>query len=310
MKISLLKYTIGLLVSLSLFSCEKKVDAVEAPQIDAYLQSVPELSMFSKAMDKAGLESFKKGPGPFTWFAPSNAAFAAAMISEDSLNKMTPGQINYLLVYHLANTGLFSENMVAINSSPRNSQLGSGAGQFYIGSHNNENYINGSKIISRDNKISNGYIHIINRLNVPPVLRGTIQRILTESGQHTLFIQALTRAGLWTGFGGVAANTVFAPTDAAMTAAGYTITSITAAPVATISTAMRYHYIVNLRLFRNDLFRTSLPATAAGPSSTLTPSDNGTKIKGKNNSTPANIVRPDILGTNGVVHIIDAVLLR
>jgi uncharacterized surface protein with fasciclin (FAS1) repeats len=143
---------------------------------------------------------------------------------------------------------------------------------------------------------------------VPPVTRGNVQRILTESGQHTLFIQALTKANLWTALGTTAVFTLFAPTDEAMTAAGYTSASIAAATVTTLSTAMRYNYILNIRLFSNDLMRTSLPATAAGSSFYITPSENGTKVKGRNNATAANIIRPNILGTNGVVHITDAVL--
>jgi uncharacterized surface protein with fasciclin (FAS1) repeats len=225
---------------------------------------------------------------------------------------MTAGQANYLMLYHLVNASLNSENMIALNSAPRTTQLGS-ANQVYYGSVNNETYINGVKITSRDNKVANGYVHVINQFLVPPVLKGNIQRILTESGQHTLFIQALTKANLWTSLGTTAVFTVFAPTDAAMTAAGYTSASIAAVPSSgtaftSFVSAMRYHYILNVRLFTNDLIRTSLPATAAGSSFYLTPSENGTKIKGKNNTTAVNITKNNILGTNGVVHVIDAVL--
>ncbi|MEJ7828418.1 MAG: fasciclin domain-containing protein, partial [Segetibacter sp.] len=106
--------------------------------------------------------------------------------------------------------------------------------------------------------------------------------------------------------------TIFAPTDAAMTAAGYTTASIAATPTGTaltaLTTAMKYHFILNLRLFTNDLIRPSLPATSAGSNFYVTPSDNGTKLKGKNNVTAVNLVKSDNLGTNGVVHSIDAIL--
>jgi uncharacterized surface protein with fasciclin (FAS1) repeats len=102
--------------------------------------------------------------------------------------------------------------------------------------------------------------------------------------------------------------TVFAPTDAAMTAAGYTSTSIAAATPANLAAVMRYHYILNTRLFTNDLTRTATPPTAVGSTAFLTTSENGTKLKGKNNSSAVNITRSNILGTNGVVHVIDGVL--
>ncbi|MGI8582339.1 MAG: fasciclin domain-containing protein [Chitinophagaceae bacterium] len=313
MKLSAYKYVLICLTITCLISCDKNNDAttVGGPTLDAFITANPQLSMFSKALDKAGLESFKTGPGPFTWFAPTNDAFAAAGVTEDSLNKLTPGQVNFLMLYHLVNASLNSKLLIAVNSAPRATQIGS-ANPIYFGSVNGNTYINGSKIGSRDNVVSNGYIHIMDRLLVPPVLRGNIQSILTATRQHALFIQALTKAGLWTNLGTAAVSTVFAPTDAAMTAAGYTATSIAATTSGTaltaLTTAMKYHYILNVRLFTNDLLRTSLPSTAAGSGFYLTPSDNGTKIKGKNNASAISITKPDILGTNGVVHIIDAVL--
>jgi len=309
MKRSIIKFTGFILLSLALISCDKDDNKqTAAPTFDAFVQATPELSMFGKAVEKAGLNSFKGGPGPFTWFAPTNAAFAAAGITDDSLNRLTPSQVSYLMMYHLANADLSGTNLIAVNSSPRNSQLGTGTGQFYIGSWNDEYFVNGTKIASRDNKISNGTIQIINRFHTPPALRGNIQSILNSTGQHTLFIQALQRANLWSSFATASVFTVFAPTDAAMQAAGYSSTSIAAATPATLAAAMRYHYILNIRLFTNDLSKPTIPATAAGSSQYLTTSDKGTKIKGKNNPSPVNITRSDLLGVNGVVHIIDGVL--
>ncbi len=308
MKLFIIKYALLAIIVLPIIGCDKEDTAGQAPSFDTFIKGDARLTTFAKALDKAQLEAFKTGPGPFTWFAPTNEAFTAALITDDSLSKMTQGQISYLLLYHLANSSLSAQDMLAVNSAPRNSQLGSGSGQFYTGSVNGENYINGTKIIARDNKVSNGYVHVINRLNVPPILRGNLQSVLSSTGQHGLFIAALTRAGLWTSLSSASVFTVFAPTDAAMTAAGYTSASIAAATVASLAAAMRYHYILNLRLFTNDLNRTSLPATAAGSNQYIVPSDNGTKIKGKNNTAPVSITKSDILGTNGVVHIIDGVL--
>ncbi len=311
MRLSILKYAVILLASANFIGCKKNNDSTSnVPTMDAFIKAEPTLTMFLKATDKAGLESFKTGPGPFTWFAPNNDAFIAASITDDSLNRMTPGQINFLMLYNLVNASLNGGNMIAINSAPRSTQLGTSY-SIYFGSVNSETYINGSKIVSRDNAVLNGYVHILNRLNIPPVLKGNIQTILASTGQHTLFIQALTKAGVWTNLGSASVFTVFAPNDAAMTAAGYNsvaIAAATGASLTALTTAMRYHYILNIRLFTNDLIRTSLPSTAAGSSFYITPSENGTKVKGKNNPAAVSILKPDNLGTNGVVHILEAVL--
>ncbi len=99
MKSAFLKYIFLFLITATVFSCDKNNgdSTSDAPALDDFLKSNTQLSMFSKALDKAGLETFKTGPGPFTWFAPSNDAFIAASITADSLNKMSPGQVNYLL---------------------------------------------------------------------------------------------------------------------------------------------------------------------------------------------------------------------
>src|SRR4028119_125093 len=99
MKYSIFRYIALLLLTTYLVSCDKDESVAEAPTVDAFLKADANLSMYVKAIDKANLESFKTGPGPFTWFAPTNGAFTAAGITEDSLNRMTQGQISYLLLY-------------------------------------------------------------------------------------------------------------------------------------------------------------------------------------------------------------------
>ncbi len=101
---------------------------------------------------------------------------------------------------------------------------------------------------------------------------------------------------------------MFAPTDAAMTAAGYTTTSISAAPVTTIDSLVRYHMFSGTRIFSNDIGNKTSPGTFLGTVFTLTGSNDGSKIKGKTNPSAFDIIRPDIVATNGVVHVINGVL--
>lgn len=303
-----LKINLFILVfaGLTYTSCKQTDDAPVNPTLNAYLQSQADLSIFSAAMDKAGLQSFKEGPGPFTWFAPTNEAFTAAGISLDSINRMRAGDISYILMYHLVNGSFASNEMVAQNSFPRTTQLGVAA---FIGRKGAEFYVNGSKITSIDNRVTNGFVHKINRINLPPLFTGTMQAILTRSGQHTLFIAALTRANRWAALGTTSVFTILAPTDAAMNAAGLTSTAIGAAPVARVDSIVRYHYFSSVRLFSND-FGTNVetPQTALGASRTITSLESGNKLRGRTNATPVNVTVKDILGTNGVVHIIDGVL--
>lgn len=287
-------------------SCTKEDEIEVNPSFDQYVKANSNLTMFAAAVDKAGLKDFTSGPGPFTWFAPTNAGFAAAGITTDSLNKLSPSALSYLLTYHLVNANYRSIDMIAVSSISRTTQMG---GAVFSGSFNNNYYVNGAQISTVDAKLNNGTIHVVERFLTPPQLRGNIISILNSTGQHTLLIAALTRAGLNTTLASTSVFTVMAPTDAAMTAAGLTATAIAATPVATLAARLRYHYFLNTRLFTND-FAADLNtiSTAAGASTSLTTSENGTKIKGKNNPSFFNITRSDILGTNGVVHVIDGVL--
>lgn len=286
--------------------CEKDDDVVVNPSFEAYVKANANLTMFAAAVEKAGLKDFTTGPGPFTWFAPTNAGFAAAGITTDSLNRLSSGAISYLLMYHLVNANYRGLDMIAISSISRTTQMG---GAIFNGSFNNNYYVNGAQISTADVKLNNGTIHVTERFLTPPQFRGNVVSIITNTGQHTLFLAALTRAGLNTTLASASIFTVLAPTDAAMTAAGLTATVIAATPVATLATRMRYHYFLNTRLFTNDFAAdVNTSATAGGASTSLQTSNNGTKIKGKNNPTFFNITSSDILGTNGVVHVIDGVL--
>ena len=299
------------LLVFSLLACNKD-DSEQStlPTMDEYLQQNANLSIYSAAIEKAGLQSFKDGIGPFTWLAPTDDAFKAAGITLDTINKMTQGDVNYLVMYHLINGSVLSIDMIAQNSFPRATQLGTaGVAQIYLGQNSVASYVNGSKIIAPDNMLSNGIIHILDRVNIPPAKRGNIQNLLTATGQHTLFIQALTKANRWAALGTASAFSVVAPTDAAMNAAGFNSAFITAATVPTVDSLVRYHYFNNIRLFSNDLGTgKETPQTALGPGRTITALNNGAQLKGKGNASPINLTRSDILGTNGLIHIADGVL--
>ena len=307
-------YIICLLLSAQIFitGCDKKDDVEPvAISFSEFLKSKPELSIFLVAMQRAGLQSYIDGPGPFTFFAPTNEAFTAARLTQDSINKMTPGAINYLLQYHILNSNVTTNDLLGAQFSfSRGTQIGNTAStQIFLGKSGDSSYINGSSIISTDNLVSNGVVHIINKFQVPPVLVGNVQSVLTSTGQHSLFIAALTRASRWAALTGTGPFTILAPTDAAMTAAGYSLTSINAAPVTRMDSLVRYHYFNGARLFSNDLGDRVSPQTALGINRTITSSENGRKVKGRSNANSISVVQPNLIATNGVVHSINGVLI-
>ena len=102
--------------------------------------------------------------------------------------------------------------------------------------------------------------------------------------------------------------TVFAPTNQAFINAGFTtIASINAADPNNLTAILTYH-VIGARVFSSDLLNNSMPATVNGGTVKITLTG-GPKVKGNSNATGSNIILTDILATNGVVHVIDQVLL-
>lgn len=313
-------FKISLLIcatALSFSSCKKEEAAVELPDLDTYLSKQSNLSTFNAAIDKAQLTEFKKGPGPFSWLAPTNEAFTAAGITADSLNRMTPGAASYLVMYHILSSAssppvpVLTNEMIAQFSVSRATQLGGTLA--FMGQKGNDFFVNGSRITSRDNLLSNGVLHVIDRVNTPPQLRGNIQSILQRTGQHNLFIALLNRASQWAQLS-AGTFTVLAPTDAAITALGApfnSTTTINSIPVADATRITRFHMFSGARLFNNDFKDGLSPSTMQGPGRSIRISSNGSRLAGPLNNTPIEFggTLRDVLGTNGVVHSLGGVLL-
>ena len=303
------------IITLLLGSC-KKEEAVILPDLDTYLSTQQNLSTFNAAIAKAQLDEYKKGPGPFTWLAPTNDAFTAAGITADSLNKMSAGAVSYLLMYHVLRSSdnpakrVETTEMISRFSVSRATQL---AGTLaFMGQKGNDFFVNGARIVSPNNIVSNGIVHVINRVNTPPVLRGNVQSILQVSGKHTLFIALLTRASQWAQLTG-GTFTVLAPTDSAMIAAGApfnTLTGINGLSVADATRFSRFHMFSGARLFNNDFQDGLTPSTMQGPNRSIRVTNNGNLLAGPNNTSPIEFggSLKDALGTNGVVHSIAGVL--
>lgn len=304
--------------ALSFSSCKKEEAAIELPDLDTYLSKQSNLSTFNAAIEKAQLTEFKKGPGPFSWLAPTNDAFTAAGITADSLNRMTPGAASYLVMYHILSSTnsppvpVLTNEMIAQFSVSRATQLGGTLA--FMGQKGNDFFVNGSRITSGDNLLSNGVLHVINRVNTPPQLRGNIQSILQSTGQHNLFIALLNRASQWAQLATTSTFTVLAPTDVAITALGApfnSTTTINTIPVTDATRIVRFHMFSGARLFNNDFKDGLSPSTMQGPGRSIRITSNGTRLAGPLNTTPIEFggTLRDALGTNGVVHSLGGVLL-
>jgi uncharacterized surface protein with fasciclin (FAS1) repeats len=257
-----------------------------------------------------------------TVFAPTNAAFAqlpAPFNSEQGINSLSsPKDIRFLqqvLRYHvvlgrknaaqLPNGGY---NTFKTATTPFDNQL------YVSRSVNNEVIINGkTKVVAADIQADNGVIHVIDKVLFYPTQ--DIAQIAITNGSFTALVAALKKTGLAnTLFSPTTNVTVFAPTDAAFAQLPAPLNNaaninaiVDVNTINTLRTVLLYH-LVGGRVFSADLREgISVPMLAAGNTTiTLT---GGAKVKGSGNSTASNIVLTDLLARNGVIHVVDQVLL-
>ena len=164
-------------------------------------------------------------------------------------------------------------------------------------------------VTAKDMVASNGIIHVIDKVLLPP------SKNLVELAQSSPDLSTLVAAVLQLGEPTITTLstggpfTVMAPTNQAFTnlLEDYNFANLVAVPDDVLAAILTYHLIPG-RVFSYNLTEGLKPATAQGETVTFTLTG-GAKVKGISNATPSNIVAVDILGTNGVVHVIDQVLV-
>jgi len=317
------------------------VDAVLVPAQElSIVNTIVEPAYFNKdfsiltaAVVKAGLLSTLINPeADFTLFAPDNAAFAAAGIT--SLDGLTAEDLAPILTYHVIDGEVFADGLPATGSAVPT--LG---GDFYLSINSNGAYINGLTKITVATlaggalDYDNGVVHVIDRTIVPAtqniVSIAVAASQASEGAEFGQLVAALTAvendettASLVTILSGDGSFTVFAPTDAAFQSL-YTLAGVAdfdalveAVGIGTIETVLKYH-VLGSKVFSSDIpnaldgnSSVSLMALSEGSftlNSDLTIADTDGALS---LGTPdASIVKTDILGTNGVIHVIDQVLL-
>ena len=307
---------LSILGSLALTSCEKFSD--ERPSISGIAVSNPDFSTLEGAAILGGVAGAlsNKNPndpaGNYTVFAPTNAAFARlGLVDEGALGALQTSFLTNTLLYHASNGNLAGS---AINAGGVSTSA-IGVPRRFI-TRGADKYINGSKILATDVSASNGTIHVIDKVMIATGVNIVASAQLLSGSkvfkgpELTFLVAAVVKSGLAPVLSNPANNfTIFAPTDAAFRAAGFpTVQSVSDAPAAVLQAVLLNHAIAGGR-FTSEVSGTTA-ATAGGGTLTYGPFTNGVfTIQSKGITTPANMVIPDILCSNGVVHLIDRILL-
>ncbi len=331
----------GLFVTLlagltALFSaCKKEETTPPAIQtINELITNSGRFTLLKTALTRAGMDGTLGQAGTYTLFAPTDDAFKAfGFVDAATINALPAEVLKSVLQYHMLSTRLESSAIPAAINTPQQTMLASG-GTVYISKVSSASStsatstsatsssassastvsVNGAQLLGAAGTASNGVVYAINRVLLPPIFGNVVQTIqgipqLVPTASFKLLQAAVTKAGVGTALAGTGPITVFAPTDAAFRAVGYDSAAIAKATPAMLTTVLSYH-VLNSRTYTPLISNGSSLSTIQGGTITAGISTTSLTVTGKGNGTTAsNITVPDITATNGVVHIIDRLLL-
>lgn len=312
------------------------VNAQDEPQsIAAIAAGNPDFATLVAAASAAGLVDALDQTGPYTVFAPTNDAFAAAIAALGTTPEELLGNTDLLtqvLLYHVVPGTFMAADVVeglemASEMEMEGLEIASANGQAVTISTDGTNImIDGANIVATDIVASNGVIHVIDAVILPelateeagmeateePAMEapaGSIPEIAAAAGTFSTLLAAAEAAGLVDALTNGGPYTVFAPSDEAF-AATLTELGLTAEAVLAdteLLTAILTYHVVSFPFYAEDVvgldgayIGTLLPGYAVA----ISVDESGNVFV-----DDAQIVAVDIAATNGVIHVIDSVLI-
>lgn len=250
------------------------------------------------ALKAADLIDVLTGDGPFTVFAPTDAAFAKlpAGTVETLLKPENKAQLRAVLLYHVVPGNAMAKDVVGKKAwATANGQ------QLNVETRGENVMIDGARVTSADIAASNGVIHVIDAVILPETK--TIPQVADAAGSFGTLLAAVKAAGLSDTLSGEGPFTVFAPTDEAFAALGTTVQDLLKPEnKAKLASILTYH-VVSGRVFA---------AQAKDLKEATTVNGQTVKIEskwGKVMVGGAEVVTADIDASNGVIHVINKVLI-
>jgi transforming growth factor-beta-induced protein len=254
------------------------------------------------AVQAAGLVETLKGAGPFTVFAPTDEAFAKLPAGTVEGLLKDPAALKDILLYHVVAGKVMAADAAKLSSA--DTVLGQ---PIAIKSDMGKVMINDATVALADVETSNGVIHVIDTVILPkaaqaaPAAKDIVDTAIAD-GRFKTLVAAVQAAGLVETLKGAGPFTVFAPTDEAFAKlpAG-TVEGLLKDPAA-LKDILLYHVVAG-KVMAADAAKLSSADTVLGKPIAI-------KVDmGKVMINDATVALADVLTSNGVIHVIDSVIL-
>ena len=251
------------------------------------------------AVVQAELVSTLQGDGPFTVFAPTDQAFADAGIDLSAFDTAEEiAALTDILLYHVfsgaVNAADVTDGLTVAMVNGDDATFTVTDGTVMVGD---------ATVVLADVPASNGVIHVIDKVLMPPADLVDIAAVAMSTGVHDSLVAALVKADLVSTVQGDGPFTVFAPTDQAFADAGIDLDAFTTdEEIAALTDILLYH-VFSGAVNAADVTDGLTVAMVNGDDATFTVTD-GTVMVGD-----ATVTTADVMASNGVIHVIDKVLM-
>ncbi|WP_339921594.1 fasciclin domain-containing protein [uncultured Flavobacterium sp.] len=309
-------YTFIICLSIFATSCSND-DNNDTPVVDNTITGIAsktaDFSILVQALTKAELATTLQGTGPFTVFAPTNAAFTAFLATGGyaSVNDVPKAALTQILLNHVVSGAVKSTDLTTtyIKTLAKGTASSTNNLSMFVNTASGKVKLNGvATVTTADIIASNGVIHVVDKVIGLP----TIVTHATANPNFTSLVGALTGAGqpdFVTILSGTGPFTVFAPTNDAFTALNTELApgGIASVSAANLTKVLQYH-VVSGNILAASLTEGQIVPTSQTPQTFTVQLTGGAKIKDSNNRI-STVVATDVQCSNGVIHVLNKVLL-
>lgn len=264
------------------------------------------------ALQATGLDSTLANlDADYTVFAPSDAAFAK--LPAGTLANLSNAQLTDILLYHVLPSKVLADSAITVAQSAENMFETANGDKVSLSFVDSLLFVNGAKVSAADVMADNGVIHVIDNVIMPPAMMGTptqniVEVALADPDNFSTLVTALTNADLVTTLSNENATfTVFAPTNAAFAAVDPDALAALLADTEALTAVLLTHVVSDASLSSLDAYAANgkMLTTASGNTINVSvDADTGALMIGG-----AEVIMSDVYTTNGVIHVIDAVIL-
>jgi transforming growth factor-beta-induced protein len=295
----------GMIALMGIFiltGCEKSEDDMKQAAdmtIAEYASSDANFSILVQALAKADLVNVLNGTGNFTVFAPTNDAFTALFneLGISGIDALSRETLTPILLYHVlgteAKSSMISSGYYSTLSPAQGSTL-----SLKVDVSSGVKLNKTANVTTADVDVKNGVIHVIDKVLLPP---SVVDQALNNDS-FSILVQAVVKANLVDVLNGTGPFTIFAPTNAAFQALFTTlgISGIADLSAEQLVPILTYH-VVSGNVLSTQLQAGNVETLNGSISVALTPVPT---INGN-----SKIIATDVQASNGVIHVIDQVLL-